>query len=414
MDIPRPRVTNRTPYLIAAGIVLGIALITVVLSQVRPSIPTVDRTSLTIDSVRHGTMVRPLRAPGVLVPEEIRLIAAVTSGRVERLPLRPGANVMTGMIIAELVNPDVQLQALSADQTLAAAEANLASLRASLRSQLASQRVAIASARSQAREAERNLRLVQQLDSQKLASAYEGARARDAAEEGQARLRAEEERLATAEQSLSEQLDLQAKQVQRLKSIADFQHDRVRSMTVVAPSEGVLQEQQLELGQYVMAGQNLAKIARSGRLKAILRVPETQATEVAVGMRVTIDLRNTTVLGEVSRIDPMAVNGVVSVEVMPTQALPVTARADISVDGTIELERLVNVTYVGRPANGMSGNTVELFRLSADGRSAERVAVKLGRGSVSEIEILGGLKAGEKVIISDMVAYENATRLRIR
>jgi HlyD family secretion protein len=414
MDIPRSRVTNRTPYLIAAGIVLGIALITVVLSRVRASTPTVDRASLTIDSVRFGTMVRPLRAPGVLVPEEIRLIAAVTSGRVERLPLRPGANVTTNMIIAELVNPDVQLQALSADQTLAAAEANLASLRASLRSQLASQRVAVASARSQAREAERNLRLVQQLDSQKLASVYEGARARDAAEEGQVRLRAEEERLATAEQSMSEQLDLQAKQVQRLKSIADFQHDRVRSMTVVAPSDGVLQEQQLELGQYVMAGQNLAKIARLGRLKAILRVPETQATEVAVGMPVTIDLRSATVTGAVSRIDPAAVNGIVSVEVMPTKTLPASARADINIDGIIEMERLTNVTFVGRPATGASGSTVEIFRVSADGRSAERLAVKLGRASVSEIEVVSGLKAGDRIIISDMVAYENATRLRIR
>jgi multidrug resistance efflux pump len=414
MDVPRPRVTNRTPYLIAASVVLGGALITVVLARVRPSIPTVDRTLITIDSVRYGTMVRPLRAPGVLVPEEIRLIAAVTSGRVERLPLRPGAKVIAGTVIAELVNPDVQLQALSADQTLAAAEASQASLRASLRSQLASQQVAVASARSHAREAERNLHLVQRLDSQKLVSVHEAARARDAAEEGQARLHAEEERLTTAEQALSEQLALQATQVQRLKSIAVFQHDRVRAMTVMAPSEGVLQEQQLELGQYVMAGQNLAKIARSGRLKAILRVPETQATEVAVGMRVTIDLRSATVPGEVTRIDPMAVNGVVSVEVMPTKPLPATARADISVDGTIELERLSNVTYVGRPANGQSGHTLELFRLSTDGRDAERVAVKLGRGSVSEIEILGGLKAGDRIIISEMVAYENATRLRIR
>lgn len=414
MDVPRLRVINRTPYLIAASIVMVGALITVVLARVRPSVPTVERTQITIDSVRYGTMIRPLRAPGVLVPEEIRLIAAVTSGRVERLPLRPGAKVIAGTVIAELVNPDVQLQALSADQTLAAAEASLASLRASLRSQLASQKSAVASARSQAREADRNLRLMQQLDSQKLVSAYEGARARDAAEEGQARLRAEEERLTTAEQSMTEQLALQATQVQRLKSIAAFQHDRVRAMTVVAPSEGVLQEQQLELGQYVMAGQNLAKIARSGRLKAILRVPETQATEVAVGMRVTIDLRSATVPGEVTRIDPMAVNGVVSVEVMPTKPLPATARADISVDGTIELQRLVNVTFVGRPANGQSGHEVELFRLSADARGAERVPVALGRGSVSEIEILGGLKAGDRIIISDMVAFENAPRLRIR
>lgn len=414
MDVPRARITNRTPYLIAAGVVLGGVLVTVALARLRPSVSTVNRTQITVDSVRFGTMVRPLRAPGVLVPEEIRLIAAVTSGRVERLPLRPGATVIAGTVIAELVNPDVQLQALSADQTLAAAEAGQASLRASLRSQLASQQVAVASARSQARETERNLRLVQQLDSQKLVSVYESARARDAAEEGRARLQAEEERLTSAEQAMSEQLSLQATQVQRLKSIAVFQHDRVRAMRVVAPSDGVLQEQQLELGQYVMAGQNLAKIARSGRLKAILRVPETQATEVAVGMRVTIDLRSATVPGEVSRIDPMAVNGVVSVEVMPTKPLPATARADISVDGTIELERLINVTYVGRPANGQSGRTVELFRLSADGRDAERVAVRLGRGSVSEIEILGGLKAGDRIIISDMVAYENATRLRIR
>jgi HlyD family secretion protein len=414
MDIPRQRVTNRTPYLIAGGVLLGVALITVALSRLRPSVPTVDRTSLTIDSVRYGTMVRPLRAPGVLVPEEIRLIAAVTSGRVERLPLRPGATVRAGMVIAELVNPDIQLQALSADQTLAAAEANLASLRAALRSQVASQRVAVASARSQAREAERALRLMQHLDSLKLASVYENERARDAALEAQTRLQAEEDRMTTAEESTAEQLDLQAKQVQRLKAIVAFQHDLVRSMAVTAPSDGILQEQKLELGQYVMAGQNLAKIASPGRLKAILRVPETQATDVTVGMRVTIDLRSVTVPGAVSRIDPVAVNGVVSVEVTPSAALPKTARADISVDGTIELERLPNVTFVGRPTSGSSGTTIELFRVSPDGRSADRVPVKLGRTSVTEVEILGGLKVGDKLIVSDMSTFEKAMRLRIR
>ena len=414
MDVPRPRIVNRTPYLIAAGLVLGGVAITAVLTRVRPNVPILDRTQLTIDSVRYGTMVRPLRAPGLLVAEEIRLIAAVTSGRVERLPLRPGAKVAAGTLIAELVNPDVQLQALSADQTLAAAEAGLASLRAALRGQLASQQVAVASARSQAREAERNLRLVQRLDSQHLVSAFESERGRDAAEEARARLQAEEERLTTAEQALGEQLGLQERQVQRLKSIATFQHDRVRAMTVRAPSDGVLQEQQLELGQYVMAGQTLAKIARSGRLKAILRVPETQAPEVAVGQRVSIDLRSITVSGAVTRIDPSSVNSVVSVEVMPDTPLPSTARADIGVDGIIELERLNRVMYVGRPANGQSDHTVELFRLSADGRDAERVAVRLGRGSVSEIEILGGLKRGDRIIISDVAAFEHATRLRIR
>ena len=414
MDIPRPRSTNRWPYVVGVAIVSVVALITWALGGLRPSIATVDGTSLTIDTVRFGTMVRPLRAPGLLVPEEIRLIAAVTSGRVEKLPLRPGARVAAGTVIVELVNPDVQLQALAADQSLTAAEAALVGLNASLRGQLASQRGAVASARSQEREAARALSLVQRLDSQKLASSFEVARARDSFDERQVMLRVEEERLATAEQTLAEQSSLQRRQVERLKAIADFQHDRVKSMTVVAPSDGILLEQQLELGQYVTAGQNLAKIARPGRLKAMLRVPATQAAEVSVGLPAVIDLRDATAPGTVTRIEPGAVNGTVLVEVMPVGTLPASARADISVDGTIELERLARVLFTGRPASGSSGETVEIFRISADGRTADRVSVKLGRGSVSEIEILGGLKVGDKVIISEMAAYESASRIRLK
>jgi multidrug efflux pump subunit AcrA (membrane-fusion protein) len=359
-------------------------------------------------------MVRQVRGPGTLVPEQILYLSAVTGGRVEKIHVRPGEKVTANTLILEMSNPDVQLEALSAEQQLSAAEAALVNLKTTLETERLNQEGTVATTQQQYNEAKRNADVANGLDTKGLLSPVEVGNARDRATEAKKRLEVETQRLAVMSKSIDEQIELQQQQVARLRAIAEFQRKRVESMQLHAGADGVLQDMDLQPGQWVQPGTLLAKVAQPGRLKAVLQIPETQAKDVALGQPAAIDTRNGIVKGHVVRMDPSAHNGTVTVDVALDGALPPGARPDLSVDGTIEVERLKNVLYVGRPAYGQAESTVGLFKLTPDGKEAVRVNVKLGRSSVNTIEVVQGLNVNDKVIISDMSAWDSHDRVRLR
>jgi hypothetical protein len=317
-------------------------------------------------------------------------------------------------LLVELSNTDVQLQALAADQAVTAARGQLASLRRQLQQSRLAQEGTIAQLRTQLEDANRQIKVVEALDKKGLASASEIAAARDRVKELQTRTTIEQQQLDEMNSSAKEQLQLTADQVLSLTAIAAEQRNRVRSMHVVAMENGVLLSLPLELGQWVNPGLEIARVAQPGRLKAVLRVPETQAKDIALSQKATIDTRNGVVNGHVMRIDPGSQQGTVVVEIAIDGDLPKGARSDMSVDGTIELERLPNVMYVGRPAYGSAESNVGLFKVSDDGKEATRVTVRLGRTSVNTVEVINGLAVGDSVIISDMSQWDNVQRVRLK
>jgi len=418
VDIKRAPPSKKKQYILWGSGILAIVLVSLGISRLKPAAPSVERATLWVDSVKRGELLREVRAPGTLVPEHIRIIAAVTAGRVEALPLRPGVTVTPNTLLVELSNTDVQLQALAADQSLTAARGQLASLRRQLQQAKLNQESVIAQLRTQIADANRQIKVVEALDKKGLASASEVAQARDRVKELQTREALETQQLEEMEASSREQLRLTEEQVASLANIVAEQRNRVRSMHVLAGESGVLLSlgtgTQLELGQWVNPGLELARIAQPGRLKAVLRVPETQAKDIAIGQKATIDTRNGVVAGHVMRSDPGSQQGTVVVEVAIDGELPKGARADLSVDGTIEIERIPNTLYVGRPAYGSAESTVGLFKVSEDGKEATRVSVKLGRTSVNTVEVLNGLAIGDSVIISDMSQWDNVSRVRLK
>ncbi len=414
VDIKRepPKKTRRN---IVIGVVIGLGgLFSVYLSQLEARPPSVTETEQVIDSVQRGTMVRQVRAPGTLIPENIRYVAAVTAGRVEARPLRPGATVERGTVILELSNPEVQLQSLEALRQVTQAEQELVTLRTNLESARLTQASNIATLKSQRAQAQRDAETQEALEKRGLGSSNDIKRAREQATEFETRLDLEQKRLDLMTNAMDEQIGKAKANLDRLVAIARFQDDRVRSMRVPAGLDGVLQSLALELGQWVVPGQTLATVAQPGRLKAVLRVPETQAKDVAIGQKASIDTRNGIVMGQVIRTDPAAVNGTVTIDIALEGELPKGARPDLSVDGTIEIERLNQVLYVTRPAYGQAESTVGLFKLARDGKTASRVNVKLGRASVTTIEVVSGLQPGDKVIVSDMSRYDTFNKVRLQ
>jgi multidrug efflux pump subunit AcrA (membrane-fusion protein) len=414
VDIARAPKPKRGRYIAIAGGLVAIVGVSVALTRLEPAAPSVERATLWIDTVRRGTMVRNVRAPGTLVPEHVRIITALTPGRIEQKIATVGQTVQPGTVLLEMSNPDVQLQALEAERALAAAEANLVSLKSNLQTQRMQQQATIATVTAQYNQAKRQAEVYEALDKKGMSSANEVAKARDDMRELEARLKIEKDRLALLERTVGEQLKLEEANVARQRNVAQFQQDRISSMHVTAGEPGVLQDMTLELGQYVQAGTPLARVAQPGKLKAVLRVPETQAKDIVVGQPVSVDTRNGLANGRVIRVDPAAQNGTVTVEVSLQGDLPKGARADISVDGTIEIERLPDVIYVGRPAYGQAESTVGLFRLDPDGKTAQRVQVQLGVGSVNTVAVKKGLTPGDKVIISDVSPWDAQDRLRIK
>ena len=419
MDIPRERAPNRRRYIYGGVGLLAIIAVVIGVASLKPAAPSVDRSSVVIDSVRRGDMVIDVRGPGSLVPEQIRWVSAITAGRVDRIDVRPGATVTDTTTLLELSNPDVQLEALSAQQQLNAAEAALVTLRISLSTQKLAQEGVVATTTSDYNDAMRNATAFDELEkkgflAKGLLAPMDVSKAKDKAVELKARMAIEKQRLDVMSQSIAQQIELQKSQVDKLRDIAQFQQSRIASMQVRAGAAGQVTELSLEPGQYVLPGTNLAKVAQPGRLKAVLHIPETQAKDIQIGQVASIDTRNGIIPGHVIRIDPGAVNGTVEVDVGLDGVLPKGARPDLSVDGTIELDRLKNVLYVGRPAYGEPESTVGIFKLTDGGKEAQRVNVKLGRASVNMIEIVQGLNAGDKIITSDMSGSDAQSRVRLQ
>jgi len=414
MDIARtpPKRLGRTVG-IGVGVVAVVA-VSLLVSRLEPAVPTVARSAVLIDSVRRGDVVREVRGPGTLVPERIRWITAQTSARVERLLSEAGQAVEAGDLLLDLSNPDLQIQTMQAEQQVRQAQIDLLNLRTNLRSQLLTQEGVVASTRTQYVSAAQEAHAADSLVKLRLISDFELRNRKAQADEFTTRLRIEQERLVLMEQAIDSQIAVQGAQVVQLQAIAANQQARLRSLQVRAPEAGVLQDLTLQAGQWVPEGTTLAKVVQPGALKAVLRIPESQAKDVALGQSAVVDTRNGLVRGVVARKDPAALGGTVTVDVALTGPLPPGAVPDVNVDGTIEIQTLRDILYSGRPAFGQGTGLVGLFKLEPSGDYAVRVPVELGRNSVNTIEILRGLALGDRIILSDMSSYVNADRVRIK
>ena len=397
-------------------VVLALILVTGALRSLKPAAPSVDRATVWMDTVQRGTMIRQVRGPGTLVPEQMRWITAVTQGRVERIMVLPGAEVDDTTTIITMSNPDVEVQLLQAQQQLSTAEANLVSLQTNLETQRLNQAGVVAQTRTQFREAKRQYQINKELydTNPELVIQTELQRTEDQMLELQERLEIEEQRLKVMTQAIQEQIEAQQSQVRRLRNIVEFNQDRVQSMTVKAGVAGVLAELPVQEGVWVNAGGTIARIVQPGRLKAEINIPQTQAQDITVGQTAFIDTRNDTIEGTVTRIDPAVQGGTVRIDVSLPDELPRSARPDLSVDGTVEIERLEDVTYVGRPAYGQANSRVGIFKLDETGEHAIRVTAMLGRSSVNHIEVREGLREGDVVILSDMSQWDGFDRVRLK
>lgn len=418
MDRPRAPKSGLRRYrrlaIMTVLTVMAVVAVTVGLRRLRAAAPTVNRSSVWIDTVRRGPMLREVKGQGTLVPEDIRWITAAAPARVERILLRPGAQVTADSVLVELVNPDLELQALEAARQLGAAEAELVNLQASLETQRLAQQSIVASLQSQLGDVRRRAVADEDLSRRGFLSSLEMAQSSDRATEFAGRLTFEKKRLAVQSKGKRAQIAAQRAQLARLRSIADFRRSEVARLKVCAGIEGVLQELPLQPGQSVAAGTLLAKVARPARLKADIRVPETLAKDVQAGQRAAIDTHNGIIPATVTRVEPAVQGGTVLVELALGGPLPAGARPDLSIEGVIEIERLADVLYVGRPAFGQPGATVSLFRLDPDGEGAQRTSVKLGRSSTRTIEVVSGLREGDQVMLSDTSQWDAVERLALR
>jgi multidrug resistance efflux pump len=405
--------------LVWTGVGLAVvAVLTVAIRSLPSAAPSVDAATVWVDTVQRGTMVRQVRGPGTLVPEQMRWITAVTAGRIEQILSLPGTEVDQGDVIMRMSNPDVDMQLLQAQQQLSQAQANLAQLRTNLRTQELTQRGTVAQMRTQYLDAKRVYETNQRLfdENPDLVARDELERSRESVEELETRLEIEEDRLQVMEETQGDQLDAQMEQIDRLRETVEFNRDRLQSMQVSVPVAGVLAPLEIPLqeGQWVQSGQNLSRVVVPGRLKAEIRIPQTQAQDIVVGQRALIDTRTDTIMGQVTRIDPAVRNGTVTIDVTLPEELPPSARPDLSVDGNVVIERLDDVTHVGRPTFGQANQRVSIFKLVEDGAYAERVQIQLGVSSVNEIEVRDGLVPGDVVILSDMSQWDGFDRVRIR
>jgi HlyD family secretion protein len=420
MDIQRPASVARTKkirrILIGAAAVVVIIVVSVSLAQLQPAAPTVERATVWVDTVKRGPMVRQVRGLGTLVPvdEARRQIPAMTQGRVERIVLRPGAQVTPETVILELSDPLVQQQLLDSEQQVTAAEADYASLEARLSADRLTQRSAFAAIEAEFKQAELERRVNEDLAKDGLVSNLVLQQSTVRAESLAARLKIAQENLQVQENNYRQQLLASRARVDQLRSVLTLRRQQVDQLRVRSGMTGVLEQVSVEVGAQVAPGTNLARVADPTRLKAELRIAETQSRDLTIGQIAQVDTRIGFIPGKVIRIDPAAVNGTVTVDVALEGALPRGARPDLSVDGTIELERLDNVLSVGRPAFGQEQSTVGLFKLNPTTGEATRAQVQLGRSSVNTIEVLGGLAEGEQVVLSDMSAWDQFDRIRLR
>ncbi|HYC70450.1 MAG TPA: efflux RND transporter periplasmic adaptor subunit [Opitutaceae bacterium] len=415
MDIARPdlakkRKKKRLVYALVGG--LALVGITVALSRLKPAAPTVERNLVWIDTVKRGPMVRQVRGLGTLVPEEIRWIAARTQGRVERIILRPGAQVTPDSVILELSNPNVVEAFSGAESELLAAEARLTNLKITLERSLLDAETAAAQARAQWETSKLEAEVNAELFKDGLVSKLDLRRAEVNAEQTRLRNDIEQKKFAFLKDSITPQLAVQEAEVSRLRAQVALRKEELDALKVKSSMVGVLSALPVEVGAQVNPGTNLARVADPTRLKAEVRIAETQAKDIALGQLSIIDTRNGVVEGRVARIDPAVQNGTVLVDITLGPDLPRGARPDLSVDGTIELERLDDVIFVGRPAFGQERSNVGIFKLTTEDE-AVRTTVQLGRSSVNTIEIVSGLQPGDRVILSDMSPWDSNERIRL-
>jgi HlyD family secretion protein len=418
MDIPRKQAGRKKlirRIVLATLVLAAIPAITVGLSKLKPAAPSVERSTVWIDTVKRGPMKREVRGLGTLVPEETLLIPATTDGRVERILIRPGTPVRADSVVMVLTNPELQTQLLSAEYGLKAARAELANLKVTLNKQeldLRSSAAQVTADYNTAKlQSERDAALAKEGLFSEVDAKISAVRARELA----TRLDLEQTRLRINKDAVDAQTAAQAVKVEQAAAEYRLKQSQVDQLKVRAGVAGMLQQlpAPVEVGQRVTAGTALGKIAQPSKLKAELKIAETQIKDVTIGQHAVVDTRNGLIEGKVARIDPSILNGTVTVDVRLEGALPAGARPDLSVDGTIELERLTEVVFVGRPVFGQPEAAVQVFRLEPDGRHASRVKVQLGRGSVNSIEVRDGLKVGDQVVLSDMSAYDNYDRIRL-
>jgi len=416
MDIARPDVAakkRKRRIITISAIALGVILATIGLSRLKPAVPTVDRSTVWVDTVKRGPMVRQVRGLGTLVPEEIRWLPANTEGRVEKIIVRPGAHVEPDTEILQLSSPDFEQSAHDAELQATAAEAELTTLRANLQRELLDQESTTAKVRSDYEQAKMERQTNDQLNKNGLIAALQYKTSKVKEDELANRNQIEEKRLQFSRDSIDPQLASKQAAVDQAKQLAKLKSDQVEALHVRAGMSGVLQQLPVEIGQRVKVGDNLARVADPTKLKAQVKIAETQAKDIQIDQKATIDTRNGVVNGHVIRVDPAVEQGTVTVDVAIDGELPKGARPDLSVDGTIELERLNDVIYVGRPAFGQENNTVGIFKLVAGSNEAVRTPVKLGKSSVNTIEIVNGLQPGDQVILSDTSAWDSHERIRL-
>jgi len=416
MDKPRTgyaekRRLQRSLMLVAAVVV--VTLITLGIKSIEPAAPQVQRETVWIDEVKQGPMMREVHGNGTLVPVEVRWISAPVEGRVESIPALPGVRVEADTVLLELSDPQVTQAALEAESQLRGAEAEYQNLRAQLESQLLSQQSQVASVDSQSQQAKLRADADSVLAKDGLIPDINYKVSKLHSDELGKQRQLEKERYRKSQLSNQAQLAAQRARVDQMRTMYELRKRQLESLRVRAGIPGVLQELPVQVGQHVNPGTILARVGRPEQLKAELRIPEVQAKDVQSGLPATIDTRNGVVSGHVSRVAPSVQEGTVTVDVAIDGPLPKGARPDLSIDGTIQIERLNNVLYVGRPATSQTNADIQLFKLIGDGNEAVRVPVKLGRSSATTVEIVRGLKAGDKVILSDTSAYDGHDKIRL-
>ncbi len=411
-SVARNKKIRRAMYFVLALAAIG--AVSVGLARLKPAAPTVERSTVIIDTVKQGEMLRNVRGLGTLVPEEIVWIPAVTSGRVEKRLVQPGTTVAPDTIIFELSNQELQQQLQDAELQFKSAEAEYNNRKVELETQLLNQKAAAATVESDFQQAKQEAEANETLAREGLVSDLVLKRTKIRAAELATRNELEKKRIAMTTEAMKTQLAVSQSTLDQRRALVELRRKQVADLRVRAGMHGVLQQLAVEVGQQVTPGANLARVSNPNKLKAEVRIAETQLKDIRIGLPAEIDTRNGVIPGHVIRVDPAAVNGTVAVDVALDGELPPGARPDMSVDGTIELERLPNAIYIQRPAFGQEKSTVKLFKLEADGQHAESVPVELGRSSVTTIEVVKGLKVGDRVIVSDTSQLgDNVTRIRL-
>ncbi|HLF85415.1 MAG TPA: HlyD family efflux transporter periplasmic adaptor subunit [Blastocatellia bacterium] len=416
MDIPRKsaakkRRVKRILYSLTA--VIAVAVITVGVSRLQPAAPSVDKLTLWKGTVARGTIPRNVRGMGTLVPEEIRYVPAISTGRIEKRLVQPGAQVKADTVLFELTNPEIEQAFVDAESQLRGAAANLTTLRVQLDKTILDQEATLAQAKSDFNKAKMQYEVNDSLGKKDLKSKLEVDLSRITAEDAENRVALETKRLAGSRDEAKARMAAEDEKVRQLKDAVQLKRKQMDALKVRAGIDGQLQIIAVQVGQQVTLGQELARVANPKRLKAELKVNETQAKDIQLGQSVSVDTRVGLIAGRVIRIDPSVQNGTRTVDASLEGELPKGAVPDLSVDGTIELEKLENILYVNRPVRGQEHATVGIFKVDPDGAGASQVQVKLGRGSVTTIEVLEGLREGDVVILSDTSQWDSSPRIRL-